>query len=475
MPEPSQTFTPSSTPNVDALDNDGEMHHKRQIMATIADGQVQINLNGFGHNNQNVTLDRTCLAVLNYPVGILANTKREEITFIVFQLWLLGMSVVAILNESIPHIFASLLTHMIGTACVTIQLVQTARFQADFSRLATNGACQPIDFLSPYWMTRRNAEIVSLALNGAALLISAFLTCRLTKLFGWQTFKRVGASLTINHIYTLVLMLSITIQLSLFFMVVSVGLWIDQLWNGQIAQLASFAFVYKPVFIVVLILLIPWLMTGWFAVRRELRIPMLVFLVLSFGYLAGWGAMFASTTFRWTFVQWRFFSLIASSSVLLTLIALILGLICRLNFGKGMLHYLNAQEPIPEESDPYISEKREYDLEKFDFPPQVNTIPTFSAAFGSGDKVPLPNQTFSGRQKGPRFYRHATEPFDQQTHVQITGAPHPHGRSLSGGSLDSGRDVPDPSLARQQSQSSQRSVSSVARSTSSSSKRWVIE
>jgi len=62
-------------------------------------------------------------------------------------------------------------------------------------------------------------------------------------------------------------------------MVVSVALWIDQLWNGQIAHLARLSFVYKPVFIVVLIvseyvsivymllftypkqLMIPWLMT----------------------------------------------------------------------------------------------------------------------------------------------------------------------------------------------------------------------
>jgi hypothetical protein len=70
---------------------------------------------------------------------------------------------------------------------------------------------------------------------------------------------------------------------------------------------------------------------------------MLVFLVLSFGYLAGWGAMFASTTFRWTFAQWRFFSLIASGSVLLTLVAFILGVVCRLNFGKGLSRYRESK------------------------------------------------------------------------------------------------------------------------------------
>ncbi len=31
------------------------------------------------------------------------NTKREDVAFIAFQIWLLGMSLVALLNESIPH------------------------------------------------------------------------------------------------------------------------------------------------------------------------------------------------------------------------------------------------------------------------------------------------------------------------------------------------------------------------------------
>jgi len=90
-------------------------------------------------------------------------------------------------------------------------------------------------------------------------------------------------------------------------MVVTVALWIDQLFNGQIAQLAKLATLYKFMFTATLVLLVPWLMMGWFAVRRELRIPMMIFLVLSIGYLAGWAIMFLSHSFRWTFVQWRFF------------------------------------------------------------------------------------------------------------------------------------------------------------------------
>lgn len=66
---------------------------------------------------------------------------------------------------------------------------------------------------------------------------------------------------------------------------------------------------------------------------------MVAFLVLSGLYIAGWGGMFDSPTFRWTFVQWRFFSAVVSLSLALIIISLILGIICRMNFGRGLPRY----------------------------------------------------------------------------------------------------------------------------------------
>lgn len=81
---------------------------------------------------------------------------------------------------------------------------------------------------------------------------------------------------------------------------------------------------------------------GWISVRRELRLPMLVFLVMSAGYLGGWGAMFKAPSFRWTFVLWRFFSVITSTSVFLTMLTFFIGVWCRLNFGKGLSRYCES-------------------------------------------------------------------------------------------------------------------------------------
>lgn len=122
-----------------------------------------------------------------YPLSLrcslsrsLDNTKREDMVFIAFQVWVLGMSIVALLNESIPHILASLVTHLMATAWASFQITSTARFRADFNRVITHGACN-VSLLPNYWEARSKAELPSLVLNVIALLISCFLTWRLIK------------------------------------------------------------------------------------------------------------------------------------------------------------------------------------------------------------------------------------------------------------------------------------------------------
>jgi len=457
------------------------------VMAVDLNGSTVVTLNGLGWTGQQLSLSQRCLFTLNWPVETLDNTKREDVTFIVFQIWVLGMSVVAILNESMPHIIASLLTHVLATAWGGFQVFNTKQFHQSFVRVTTDGACGH-NLLPTYWKARANAEIPSVSLNAVALLLSIFLSWRLIKLFGWQTFKRVGASRTINRVYMLVLSLSIAIQLSLFFIVVSIALWIDQLYNGAIGRMATKGSVYKGVLITVLILLFPWLSMGWIAVRRELRIPMLIFLAMSCGYLAGWGAMFASTTFRWTFVNWRFFSVIVSASLFLTLVTFIVGLVCRINFGKGLSRYLNAQELLEDENTPpAYTPYPNSDPEKVEFPNARGGVPTFSAAFGRGDEVPPPSQMrFGPPQLGPRFSNPDAEPFETQpgdedarslssigtTYEKASSAPRESPMFIDAANFNTTQ------LSRNVSTGSQRSVESFETTgsfDSMKSKRWVIE
>lgn len=450
---------------------------------------VTVFLNGGGFNGQQEELTMSCAWALNWPVSILGNTKREDVVFITFQIWVLGMSVVAILNESIPHIAASLLTHVLATAWSGYQIAHTARFRQDYNRVLTNGACAGTNLLPNYWRTRSIAEYATLSFNIVALFISIYLTWKLIKLFGWQTFKRVGASLTINRMYKLVLVMSITLQLSMFFMGITVGLWIDNLINGVASKQATFIALYKATAFATMILLIPWIVMGWISIRRELRLPMAIFLFLSLCYLGGWSVMFLADTFRWTFVTWMFFRLMAILSVFLTVTAFVLGIICRYNFGKGLPRYLNAQEQLP--GDDFAPVYHTSDVEKVDFPSNEKPIPTFSATFGRGAEVPPPSQMFPGRMSnGPRFFQRSAVPFESPRGSDGSITPPPS--VVVRDNMRSDDPHPNASLARSDSSgSSKSSINSLgsyynysgdqqhARSgsteTMGAGRRWVIE
>jgi len=431
-----------------------------QIDSINTNGSVTVTFNGMGWSDQTATLNRQCLYALDYPVQVLRNTKREDAALITFQIWTLGMSIVAILNESVPHILASLLTHLVATAGTAFQLFNTNQFREQFSYLTTDGACQPLNLLPDYWHSRASVEIPSLVFNIVALLASAVLSWMMTKTFGWQTFKRVGACITISRIYKLVLLLSVAIQLSLFFMVVSVALWLDQLWNGAIGHLSNAN--YQPALIVVLILMVPWLMTGWFGVRKERKVMTWIFLVLCLGYLAGWAAMFVSRHFRWTFVTWTYFALMTSASVFLTVVCFVLGVVCAMNFNKGLLHYLHSDDPVQEDFYPVTLGE---DPEKVDFPSNERPLTTYSGIYGDDFKYPIPPPGIY--QGAPAQSQLPSEDFTKRVSLAETTAP----------------SIRPPPFAprRTSSQSSTRSASSTHTHTTTGSHqiqkatRWVIE
>jgi len=102
--------------------------------------------------------------------------------------------------------------------------------------------------------------------------------------------------------------------------------------------------------------------------------------------------MFFSTTFRWTFLTWRFFSVMASASVALTFASAFLGVICFYNFGRGLARYLNAQRTLPDDDPSSYSEKG--GGEKVAFPSSDQPVPTYwSSGYGHRDPYDLYQST----------------------------------------------------------------------------------
>ena len=52
-----------------------------------------------------------------------------------------------------------------------------------------------------------------------------------------------------------------------------------------------------------------------------------------------WAAMFDSSLYRWTYTTWWFFGTLTTGALTLLTATLIMGIVCRRNFGKNLDHY----------------------------------------------------------------------------------------------------------------------------------------
>jgi hypothetical protein len=68
-----------------------------------------------------------------------------------------------------------------ATAWAGFKVTSTFKFQSDFGRVVTNGACDGISLLPRYWSGRIEAEFASISLNVLAMFVSCFLTWKLVK------------------------------------------------------------------------------------------------------------------------------------------------------------------------------------------------------------------------------------------------------------------------------------------------------
>ncbi|KAH8115390.1 hypothetical protein DFH11DRAFT_1759676 [Phellopilus nigrolimitatus] len=302
------------------------------------------------HPKEVATLSASCIDALNWPVIVLHDSEREDVSFLVFQIWLLGISIVAILNESIPHLTAALVTHALTSGWAAFQVSRTGRYQFIFQTLIADDACQGTNILADFGAKRLSYFIPILVLNVVSFVISLGVSSKLYSVYARQTFKRAGASKEINRMYISILLFSVFLQLSIFFTICSAALWVDTLSNGALAEFSHHRTIYRVIFIITCIFEAPWVFVGWTAIRREHRIWTIIFLVVGVAITAAWSSMFASVLYMWTFQNFPFFATMTISSFIVLIITLALALLCRKNFGKGLPEYLKTEDTFDDSS-----------------------------------------------------------------------------------------------------------------------------
>jgi len=282
------------------------------------------------------------------------------------QFWLFCISFFGIVYESIPHLVSAVVVRFLITNFEAYATWRTGHIAQYIEQLikAPNSPCH-VDLFTAYFHTKTSFEIPNLALHAIGMFMSAFFTWRLIKLYKVRTFKTVGPPPDVMRFYKFYMAFFVCLQLAVFWMLLAMGLWINELINGNIHLMSAHTTTYVGMFIGSTVVLIPWLTMGWFSVRRESKRLMTGFLFLGICYIIGWSIMFYSHVFRWTFFQWPFFASITAEAFVVMIASCILGGVCWKNFNKGLAHFLYVESILAKYD--FEPETFTHDDEKIDF------------------------------------------------------------------------------------------------------------
>ncbi|OSX56695.1 hypothetical protein POSPLADRAFT_1050592 [Postia placenta MAD-698-R-SB12] len=296
-----------------------------------------------GGSSNTVFLSQQCAKSVIYAGEVMGAYKYEDAALIGAQFWLFVISIIAIICSSIPQILAVSFTRVVATMWSAYSVWHTQHYRSNFEHIivAPDTPCH-FNFFPTHWKMRTALNITDLVLNITALAFTAYLGRRLIKMYTAFTLRRVGPPPEV---------------LSLFFTVCAIGLWITWLMQGTIGKMTNLTNRHSPHGLhwyaasgtYQVYKLMRGRIQGWFAVRREMKLAMGLFLALCFTYIAAWSVMFASQVYRFTFLQWEFFSSVTVVSFLVLISTGVFGVLCRINFGRGLAHYLHVESVLAQE------------------------------------------------------------------------------------------------------------------------------
>jgi len=295
-------------------------------------------------------LDQTCLQSVLWLEDIIHDSMAEDLFTLVFQIWLFLLSFVTILNESLPHLGAAIAGHLLVTAWAGYRIENMQKLHYHYQDLIVDQACDNVDFLGNWWDARTDHSIPILVFNAVACITTTYIASRLYKAYANQSFNRVDATSPVHKTYKLVLVLSVCVQLGGFFAIASTAMWLDKASFKSIEHVATHLDLYRVVFSVMAALEVPWAILGWICFRRESRWQFLVFFGISLLLCASSSGVFASPLYMFIFHTWPFFASLTVVAYVLIVFTSIMGVFCRLQFGKGLPEFLQQKE-VPEGAD----------------------------------------------------------------------------------------------------------------------------
>ncbi|KAF8556731.1 hypothetical protein OG21DRAFT_550318 [Imleria badia] len=285
-----------------------------------------------------------CAEGLTWLENYLRDSRSEEVVYLALESWLVVISLIALVDESIPHLIVVLAAQLVNAGWISYRVARDISAKHTYDEIIVNGTCGAFDILGGSW--QYNMFCVTLGCSIAALFAMILFAFKLVKLYSKATLSSVGSPPIINRMLKWRLWMRVFIQFTTFFTIAAAAVWYDKRKSDTMASYYTRNILYDAGFYIVIIIISPWLALGTYSISKEKRFLFLVYALLSICLLVISGLWFGSALFRYEYMSWRTFSCVTTMADILLVITCILSVICRLNFGKGLAHFLVVEQKL---------------------------------------------------------------------------------------------------------------------------------
>ncbi|KAN0080030.1 hypothetical protein V8E55_009596 [Tylopilus felleus] len=285
-----------------------------------------------------------CVEGLTWLENYLLNSKSEEVVYLVWESWLVVISIVALLDESIPNLIVVLAAQIVNTSWISYRIASDVLAKHIYEEIIVDGICGSFDILGGSWPY--DMYYAALVFSITALLAMCFFAFKLVKLYSKAKLASVGSPPVITQILKWRLWMRVFLQFASFFVLASASLWYDKRKGVTVASYYSTNALNDAGFCIVAIISWPWLLLGIHAVSKENRLLFLVYAILSVVLLVISGLWFGSALFLYEYGAWHTFAWVTTLGDVLLVITCILSVICRLNFGRGLAQFLLVEHEL---------------------------------------------------------------------------------------------------------------------------------
>ncbi|KAI8080994.1 hypothetical protein BDF21DRAFT_418199 [Thamnidium elegans] len=207
----------------------------------------------------------------------------ECIMFIVFEVWKLSLALDGVLHSNSRTIWASAAFTVFSFGFSILMINESIKWIEVRNTLETNQILP--DWLDALKLINQNLFISLSCISFLIIPATFYSAVKVAKDFGWDAYKKIGSSIKIQKMYVTVQWFSLALKIDIYFEFCAYALYFFYLLAGNFLETPAYTAIFSIV-LSMLIITLPSLALSRYAISKESKIIMMLFLLLQLLFLA---------------------------------------------------------------------------------------------------------------------------------------------------------------------------------------------